>query len=679
MTDESSPGADRTGADPGRIAGVGALPGYDGSVLDVLPEGIVVQLASGEIVAWNPAAERILGLTRDELAGRTSVDPRWRAIRENGAPFQGDSHPAMVTLRTGEALRDVIMGLHLPDGSLRWISISSYPIPGPDGRPRSVVTRFVDVTERRREEEESRVRDEMHRHLFERMAQGVIYLDSSFNLLEANPAAERILRFRGEELKAHSSFHPAVKLLRGDGSEMPREEHPLVLATHAGKPIDDFVIGVKYPDRDAPFWLSVTQRPIFRPGESAPSHICSIFTDITEKWQAERALRESEARYRLLAENMADVVWTLDPNAGRFTYVSPSVEQLRGYTPEEVMAEPVRVALADASAENVFQGFETVSEALAATRGRRSVRTDRIDQPRRDGSIVPTEVVTTLLHDDSGRIVEVLGVTRDITERVKAEEEMRKLNASLEKRVMERTSELTEANRELEAYSYSVAHELRTPLRAIDGFSARIASALGGQLDEEGRRLFAEVRWNAQRMGQLIDDLLLFSQVRRVGMTFSAVDMAGAARVSFSAIVPDAAAMSRISFSVGDLPASQGDARLLRRVWENLLSNAVKFSKDRELSEIRVEGSIEGSEAIYRVRDNGVGFDMKHVEKLFGVFNRLHGQRDFEGTGVGLALVRRIVARHGGRVWAESEPGRGATFSFALPVGKGSDTTAESR
>jgi PAS domain S-box-containing protein len=250
---------------------------------------------------------------------------------------------------------------------------------------------------------------------------------------------------------------------------------------------------------------------------------------------------------------------------------------------------------------------------------------------------------------EDGKVVRVHGVFQDIQTR------------------RERIAALEEANRELEAYSYSVSHELRAPLRAIDGHSALIDQDSGGQLDEEGRHHLGQVRWNAQRMGQLIDGLLAFSRAGRTDLGFVEVEMTGVARSAFARVAAGSASASKVSFVVDDLPDVTGDAELLGHLWENLLSNAVKFSARRARPEIRVEGSVEGGEAVYRVRDNGVGFDMRFVDKLFGVFQRLHGIREFEGTGVGLALVRRIVLRHGGRVWAEGEPDRGATFSFSLP------------
>ena len=282
----------------------------------------------------------------------------------------------------------------------------------------------------------------------------------------------------------------------------------------------------------------------------------------------------------------------------------------------------------------------------------------------KDGRILDCH--TRPLKGDDGTFLGWVWYFRDVTQRRSAEEELRSLHAELVQRVRERTAELTEANRELEAYSYSISHELRTPLRAIDGYSALVARRYEGALDREGLRLFGQIRWNAQRMGQLIDDFLDFSRAGRVDLAFRAVDMTQSAKEAFSRVAAPAS-LSRISLVVDDLPEANGDAVLLGQVWENLLSNAVKFSAMRERPEIRIEGSVMGDESVYRVRDNGVGFDMRYVDKLFGVFHRLQGHNEFEGTGVGLALVRRIVTRHGGRVFAKGELDRGATFSFSLP------------
>ena len=263
---------------------------------------------------------------------------------------------------------------------------------------------------------------------------------------------------------------------------------------------------------------------------------------------------------------------------------------------------------------------------------------------------------------------------QDITARKHAEEELRCEREHLEVMVTERTSQLEAANKELEAFAYSVSHDLRAPLRAIEGFSAIVINDYGSQLDPEGQRLLGVVRANAARMSVLIDNLLTFSRTGRSELKHGRIDMEEMGRAVFAEVLVQPAALVRIDFSVGALPPADGDSGLVRQVWVNLLSNAVKFTSKRERAGIQVTGALDGDQAVYCVRDNGVGFDMQYAGKLFGVFQRLHSPDQFEGTGIGLALVKRIVARHGGRVWAEAEAGRGAAFFFTLPAAGAEDT-----
>ncbi|MBK9964368.1 MAG: PAS domain S-box protein [Holophagales bacterium] len=488
---------------------------YSAAALVAISEGVVVHLATGEIVGCNPAAERILGLSCGQMAGRTSLDPGWRAIHLDGTPFPGEEHPAMVTLRTGESLRGVVMGIHTPDGTLRWISINTEPIPGADGRPASVVAIFVDITERHR---------------------------------------------------------------------------------------------------------------------------------------AEESLQELQVLLKALVDSTNDLIWSVDPETFGLLTFNRALEEyfleardlkIRiGHRPEDLLPPAVADRWHEMYRTTLREGFFSAEYVTHA--GMRTLD------------------LSAHVLERKGRVFGISVFGRDVTERRRSEG-----------RVLARTAELTEANRELEAFSYSVSHELRTPLRAIDGHSAMILRDCAELLDDEGRRHLGQIRGNAQRMGRLIDDLLGFSRAGRVDLAVEKLDMTEAAKEAFTRVVPDSASARRISFSIAVLPEVTGDPELLCRVWENLLSNAVKFSAGKEKPEIRVEGSIEGDEAVYRVRDNGVGFDMKYVDKVFGVFHRLHAIDEFEGTGVGLALVRRIVMRHGGRTWAEGELDRGAVLSFSLPARNG--------
>lgn len=382
---------------------------------------------------------------------------------------------------------------------------------------------------------------------------------------------------------------------------------------------------------------------------------------IAERSEAERALHDSERRNRTLINATTSVVWTADGSKA-FSVEQQAWGRYTGQSEEEYRGKGWRkVFHADdcelmdgrwVAATEMNEPFECeVRLWHAASSGYRFV-----------------SLRAAPVFDGETGIVEWIGTITDIDDRKRAEEEIRKLNAELEERVRTRTVELEVTNKELESFSYSVSHDLRAPLRAIDGYSQMLEEDYRERLDEEGQRLLLVVRQEAGKMGHLIDDLLAFSKLSRKPVDASVdVDMTHLAKDVAAELMREHEE-DRVRLDIWPLPKAPGDRALLRQVWVNLISNALKYSGSKPRSEILVTGEVSDGEAIYRVADNGVGFDMKYSGKLFGVFQRLHKTDEFEGTGVGLAIVHRVVTRHGGSVRADSKVGEGATFYFTLPV-----------
>jgi light-regulated signal transduction histidine kinase (bacteriophytochrome) len=267
-----------------------------------------------------------------------------------------------------------------------------------------------------------------------------------------------------------------------------------------------------------------------------------------------------------------------------------------------------------------------------------------------------------VIDDEHGKPMYLLGTAADITERIEAERRLRQFSNELG----EKSRALEAANADLESFSYSVSHDLRAPLRAVDGYAALLQEDYGERMDDEGRRYLRAVREGAGRMGQLIQDLLTFSRLTRHAMTPQVISTRELVESAWQTVVGASPGITA-DLQVGDLPDSKGDPALLIQVWSNLLSNAAKYSSKAATPQVRVSGKLENGEAVFCVEDNGTGFDMRYYDKLFQVFQRLHRESEYPGTGVGLAIVHRIVTRHGGRVWADSSPGLGARFSFSLP------------
>lgn len=370
-------------------------------------------------------------------------------------------------------------------------------------------------------------------------------------------------------------------------------------------------------------------------------------------------LRESEARFRVVFEQAAVGVAQLDSATGAFVRINQKYCDILGYTREEMLKIDFQRITPPEDVEIILSSMH---ELKAGTIREFSLEKRYI---RKDGSLVWVRVNVSPMWLPGETPNYHIAVIEDVTARREAEAKIQQLNATLEQRVNERTAQLEAANRELEAFSYSVSHDLRSPLRGIDGFSRVLAEDYGEKLDQVARDYLDRVRRAAQRMGMLIDDILRLARVTRADLVYESVDLTALAR-DVMAELGKRDVNDNVQFTVEPGLRAVGDATLLRIVLENLLENARKYSHKRPQPHVDFGVTQSNGRVAFFVRDNGVGFNMEYAGKLFGAFQRLHSAAEYPGTGIGLATVRRIVHRHGGEVWAESKVGAGATFYFTL-------------
>ncbi len=385
----------------------------------------------------------------------------------------------------------------------------------------------------------------------------------------------------------------------------------------------------------------------------------SLLFDITDRRNAERQRSDLSALLDSLAETISSMIFVKDAHGLGFVRINRAGEELLGLSREELIGKCDYDLFPTEQADH----FTAVDREALSAASVVDIPEERIQTRGKGTRVLHTRKVA--VRDEAGAPRYLLAISEDITEKKFTETRIDELNATLE----QRTGQLEAVNRELDSFAYSVSHDLRSPLRAIDGFTRILEEEHGPALGEEGRRLMKVIRDNCDRMARLIEHLLGFSRLGRQPLTVGSVDMAALVREAFSELK---LAHDSAELVVGDLPPARGDSSLLRQVWLNLLSNALKYSSRAEPPRVEVGtlASVDAGRGVtYFIKDNGVGFDMRYVHKLFGVFQRLHRETEFPGTGVGLAIVQRIVSRHGGRVWAEGETGRGATFCFFLPDG----------
>ncbi|MBI5030859.1 MAG: PAS domain S-box protein [Chloroflexi bacterium] len=499
--------------------------------------------------------------------------------------------------------------------------------------------------------------EERFRTAFENANVGVCLVATDGRLLKVNDAMCQIFGYNHQELEQMTISSIAYP----DDLKVSPEFIEKAIAGQTNQASFD----KRYIHKQGHIIWGHVSSALVRNAQGEPMYFISHVQDVTTQKQASQALHDSERRLAV-AQRMAHIgYWERDFDVRQVT-LSDEACRIFGISQQGLTLNldewhPRWVALIHPQDQpRLIQLLADVSA------GKRSYDVEyRIVRP--DGAVRFIYSQAEVKRDASGRPHIMLGMMQDITERKHAEEEIHKLNQELEQRVADRTAQLEAANKELEAFAYSVSHDLRAPLRHIDGFLELLRQRTATPLDTQSQHYMTNISDAARRMGILIDDLLAFSRMGRYEMSKMQVDLASLVQEVLQEIAPEIKDRN-IKWHVADLPPVTGDRAMLHVVLVNLISNALKFTRSRQPAEIEI-GCLpsQDAEIIIYVRDNGVGFDPQYADKLFGVFQRLHRIDEFEGTGIGLANVRRIIHRHGGRTWAESQVDQGATFYFSLP------------
>ncbi len=577
---------------------------------------------------------RISQYSADELIGHT------HSLVNSGYHTKEFFADLWRTINSGRVWQGEIRN-RAKDGTFYWVETTIVPFPDEYGQPESYVSIRHDITARKEKKELK------YRLLFDNSREGLIIARPDCTFVEVNKACCDMLGYTHEELMQLTTPQITVEM---DPLLPIATDRLLTTGSYAGR--------LQFRRREGTVIDTEITTAIYQ-DENGESRSYMSIRDITEKLKADRSIQESERKFRALIENSRDGI-AITNNDWELVYLSPAIYEILGYTPEELENTNAVELL---HPEDLEANLPLLMELGT---GQRMHATRLFRVRRKDGLWRWIEATATNQMSDPA-IGAVVTNFRDITERKEAEEKLELLNQSLERKIEERTHELQESNKALQSFSYIAAHDLQAPLRVLMGYASILMKEHSSGLNAEGREMVEIILTKTKQSSQMVKDLLTFSRASHSVMQRTEVDMNEMVRAIVATMPMAGYETAHVDMRLHDMGTVSCDRSLMQQVWTNLISNALKYSAKKEKPVIEIGCDQTASGAVYYIRDNGAGFNMALAPKLFEVFARLHSGEEFEGTGIGLALVRNIIVRHGGRIWADARINEGAAFYFTLP------------
>ena len=614
------------------------------AIIDSASEGMLIYDRSLSIIAANRAAERIVRLPAAEMIGRAGFTSLLPCIREDGAPLTQEERPTRVTVETGTPQTGRVIGIKRPEGAVTWLSVNTAFLRRIDETDYyGLVSTISDITAQHDAEARLKESEARFRRTFELAGSGMAHIGMDRRFIRVNRRLCEILGYSEPELlqlTGRQISHP-------DDLDIINEQRPRL---YAGE-VDRVEVEKRYVRKDGSIVWVQFHMTVERDAKGAPLYEIAVYDDITAQLDTQLRLRESEARFRQTFELAGSGICHVKD--GRFIRVNKSLCDILGYPEQALLGKPVK--------ELSHPEDRDLTDA-----DRARIRTGEIESARfekrylrADGRVVWCRIAITLVRDVFGVPQYEVAIFDDITERKKAEAALREAH-----------EELKRSNSELEQFAYVASHDLQEPLRMVASYTQLLARRYEARLDGDAREFMAYVVDGAARMKQLIEDLLAYSRVGTKGAGFAPVPSEAAlqrALYNLRTAIEEASAV----VTHDPMPTVPADEVQLGQLFQNLIGNALKF-RSPSVPRIHVAVKDLGAEFEFEVRDNGIGIEPQYYERIFMVFQRLHNKGEYPGTGIGLAICKKVVERHGGRIRVESRPGQGSSFYFTLPRVEGS-------